>query len=348
MTIQKSTINFVISSLGYGGQEKVLLNLANHYSVNQEVHIFTNDFRYASRLIGNNNIKIINYKNSIQLYKFLKNKSVMFFGFGHKIFTVILLKAINYNRKNKIYLRFSENKYERKSIGGLSLFNLILSDLTLTLYDHLVVQNSGMKSLLISDYAIDKQKIKVIPNPVQDNYFSKIPLGVCNHLLFIGRLIEKKGILDFLRLIIKLGDSVTSTIIGDGPLRSFLEEEICKLKKGRVEYLPATNRIDYYLSKSTILILPSYSEGSPNVIIEACAVGIPSIAYDCLTGPREIIINNINGFIIELGNEEQLCEMTKKALKLKWNVREIKDSVSHHNIDIVAKQYESIIRNDSY
>lgn len=343
MIVQKTELNFVISSFGYGGQENVLIRLAQHYSTNYEVRIYCNDLTFKNRFCENDHIKIISYKNTFQLYLFLKNKSVMFFGFGHKIFTVILLKVFARNDNTKVFLRLSNNKYERKPNGILSFLSLFISNLTITIYDQIIVQNLDMKTLLIKDYELNENKVIVIPNPIPKNYFSKIPHQISNHLIFVGNLNDTKGLRDFLRLIIKFGKSVSSTIIGDGPLRAYLIDEISKLPDIKIDYIPFTNNIQNYLSKSTLFISPSYSEGSPNVIIEACAVGIPSVAYDCVTGPREIIIDKVNGFIVELGNEMHLFEATKKALYLQWNSTIIKRSVYHHRIDKIAEQYKSIM-----
>lgn len=338
-----TTLNFVISGFSYGGQERVLISLANYLSDRYEVCIYSNNELNSHRLINCNRINIIKYKNSIQLFNHLKNSPVMFFGFGHKILTVILLKTFAKNN-SRVLLRLSDNKYERKSNGIISFLNMIISDYTLSIFDEIIVQNLEMKHLLISDYAIDAQRVKVILNPIQESYFSITPLKVANNIIFIGRLVEEKGIRDFLGLLRKLGSSITSTVIGDGPLRSYLESEISNFPFNKIEYLPYTDKIDYYLSRSSALILPSYAEGSPNVVLEACAIGIPSVVYNTKTGSSEIIIDNLNGFKVELGNEIQLYELTKKTLERDWDFRQIKNSVSQHNIKTIAQQYERILK----
>lgn len=72
-------------------------------------------------------------------------------------------------------------------------------------------------------------------------------------------------------------------------------------------YKPVKNIEEKYLEAS-ILVMTSRTEGFGMVLIEAMAFGLPVIAYDCPVGPGSIITNNVDGYLIENGNEEQFIE----------------------------------------
>ena len=60
-----------------------------------------------------------------------------------------------------------------------------------------------------------------------------------------------------------------------------------------------------YIEGSKGLLLPSHWEGFPNVLIEAMTLAVPVIAYDCRTGPRDILQNGAAGLLVPSGDEDQ-------------------------------------------
>lgn len=67
---------------------------------------------------------------------------------------------------------------------------------------------------------------------------------------------------------------------------------------GRVEFHPATSRIDEWYRRAAIYVMGSRREGLPMVLIEAKARGLPIVSFDCPTGPKEIIRNGVDGFVV--------------------------------------------------
>ena len=100
------------------------------------------------------------------------------------------------------------------------------------------------------------------------------------------------------------------------------ESEIDPISKTSNNAIKANNSIEFvgyqsdirpWLAASDVFVFPSYREGFPNVVIEAGAMGVPSIVTD-INGSREIIINNENGCIIPPQDSNALYEMMKKFL----------------------------------
>ena len=143
-----------------------------------------------------------------------------------------------------------------------------------------------------------------------------------------------------MQIVDKLDFNCVFNIIGDGFMKKDLESwEPNSNPLVDVKIIASNDRIRDYYALSNLVVLPSYQEGSPNVLLEALAVGIPVVAYDCKTGPSEIIQQGVNGYLIPLGNIAEFVSKIKQALEQEWDVNVLKNSVVHHRADIVAKQY---------
>lgn len=137
-------------------------------------------------------------------------------------------------------------------------------------------------------------------------------------------------------------------ILGDGPLRKQIEDTVpCELMD-KVEFLGFQNNPYYYMCRASAFSLTSDYEGFPNVVIEALACGLPVIATNCKTGPREIIENAIDGWVVDRGDskavaiglENVLTKTTDEWNKLSVNARR---KAQLYRKDIIAKQYVQLI-----
>ncbi len=154
-----------------------------------------------------------------------------------------------------------------------------------------------------------------------------------NELLFVGRLdYEIKGLdllIDSLSYLNKFNQQWHLTIVGDGQGKENLIKEIQKKGlEGYISIIGFTDNVLSYYQKSSILLLPSRSEGFGLVVIEAMECGVPVISYET-DGPSEIIDNEIDGYLIKkydtesfakkieylLNNENERLKLSKNAIK---------------------------------
>ena len=131
-------------------------------------------------------------------------------------------------------------------------------------------------------------------------------------IISVGRLVEDKGydiLIDIWSIISKKYPNWILEVYGEGTERKNLENKIIKLGLEKSFLLKGVvkNIQDKYL-ESSIYVMTSRTEGFGMVLVEAMACGLPIIAFDVPTGPREIIKKN-NGFLVEFGN---INEMVKK------------------------------------
>ena len=136
---------------------------------------------------------------------------------------------------------------------------------------------------------------------------------------YVGRIDVDKGINELIEAFCRLNNEFSNTRL---ILVGHFESEIDPISKTSNNAIKANNSIEFvgyqndirpWLAASDVFVFPSYREGFPNVVIEAGAMGVPSIVTD-INGSREIIINNENGCIIPPQDSNALYEMMKKFL----------------------------------
>lgn len=116
---------------------------------------------------------------------------------------------------------------------------------------------------------------------------------------------------------------------------------------GRVEFHPATGRIDRWYGRASIYVMGSRREGLPMVLIEAKAHGLPIVSFDCPTGPREIVRPGLDGFLIS-GDGEAFADaaaslMTDAGLRRRMGEAAREDQRRRFSAEgVIGRWYELI------
>lgn len=162
-------------------------------------------------------------------------------------------------------------------------------------------------------------QVEHIPNGVDIGRFKPAPAaGNRQTITFAGRLDYMKGVHILLEGFKQLREemkNVQLTIIGDGPDR----ERLLNLAREKgisdaVNFCGEAAEIVPYLQKSSVFVLPSFSEGLSNVLLEAMACGLPVVATR-VGGTVDLIEDGVNGILIEPENSRQLYQALKKILQ---------------------------------
>lgn len=109
-------------------------------------------------------------------------------------------------------------------------------------------------------------------------------------LVSVGRLIPLKQLDDVITALAKLPDHVELVLVGEGPHKDFLKG-VAKAQgvDERVVFVGRQENPFSYVARADAFVMASRSEGFPNVLAEALLCGVPCIAADCTSGPREIL-----------------------------------------------------------
>lgn len=161
------------------------------------------------------------------------------------------------------------------------------------------------------DHTWARADIHAISNPTPFDIPPNMPGENSKTILAIGRLTHQKGFDILLKAWSKSLPHIPHDwklrIVGGGEDENILRELSSNLQiNDRTNFYPPTNEISKHYSDASFYCLSSRFEGLPMVLIEAQAYGLPIIAFDCETGPREIIEHLYNGQLVECGNIEAL------------------------------------------
>ena len=349
-------IAFLVHDIHFGGGgERVTANMANYFAAKgDQVNIVSISTRKTVNVFQINTLVHIDYLNidpdssnnlirKIQsvfaVKKYFERISDPIFILGIGTYPT-LLAALLPKHKNQIKIgcqhgSFASVKYLWSFLRRLfwRRLNMVVS---LTGYD--------VPKLLKLN-----KNVCVIPNSV--SFFPELPAALQNKtILSIGRIDYPKGydlLLKVFGPFCLLYQDWNLRIIGDGPLRKTIEATIKREGlTGRVSILPSTDKIIEEYLNASVFVMTSRTEGLPMVLLEAQACGLPIVAFDCETGPSEIVTNGENGYLIADYNIEkmsqQLSELAADFDKRRKFGENARNNVSRFFPDQVFTQWEKL------
>lgn len=139
-------------------------------------------------------------------------------------------------------------------------------------------------------------------------------------VLFASRLIAEKGLFEYVeaaRMLKERGIHATFQIAGspDTGNPSSISDEDLELwrREGAVDLLGHVENVDDLIAQSTMVVLPSYREGTPRILLEAAAMAKPIVATD-VPGCREVVDDGVNGYLVPVKSATALAEAIEKVL----------------------------------
>lgn len=344
-------ILLVIPTIKQGGAERVITELANQWSFdNHEIHlILLAEADHFYKLDKRITVHQLGFKNLGKIQKIIAETKVFFklrnlFKSERPDFVLSFMDKYNVltilaSRFLPIKIFISDRSSPNKKIST-SLY--LLKKGTYKFADGIIAQTALAKDIIYKNFY--NKNIKTIPNPIkQVMLYPEIKRE--DIIINVGRMVPEKGQKYLIDAFSKLQNPDWKLVIlGDGPLRIELESQIKKLSLENNIIIPgAVLNVDEWLARASIFAFSSISEGFPNALVEAMAAGLPSISFDCDAGPRDIITNSINGFLIETKNVNKLTEILNHLMydtKLRFNIGIQAQMISDKlDIKLIANEY---------
>jgi len=323
---------FVISSLEGGGAERVLSNLANHFS--------EKDFDVTVICLNQAPTKyVLAPKIKLKVLVDRRGKSDLFSRLKFAAVTFYRLIATLREEKPVCCISFMTSVNIWTGIACILLnIKYIISertspDYTLNTYSTWLqwisfqVYNKSKAVVLPAKAMEDGFKrnkrfrtlsnFKTIYNPV--NIFNQPSTKAVNDkpfILSVGRLDPDKCFDLIIAAYSRIPNQNIDLIIsGEGDCRTALTQQIEALKlTDRVKLIGFKSNLQDYYSQAKLFVMASRVEGYPNALVEAMSLGCPAIAMDCEFGPSEIINNGINGFLIKCEDVDALTHAMNELL----------------------------------
>ena len=215
-----------------------------------------------------------------------------------------------------IYARHAALDCSEQNIGPATV--RLLYGLYLCGNGQVVTVSNGLRQALADLVPWGGRRIRYCPNAVvteqllsaaQTPLLSGLP---AEFWLGVGRLIEPKGfhlLLDAYAMALGNAALPDLVIIGDGPQYVALTAQARRLGvEHRVHFTGFLSNPYPLIRHARLLILSSFHEGLPTVLIEALALGTPVLACDCETGPRELLDNGRLGQLVKVNDAPALAE----------------------------------------
>lgn len=358
---KKKKIIMLISDLSIGGAQRVFISLANYlYEKNYEVKILVQNLEnpiYKKEI--NKNIEVISLSaNSAKkmlpkMYNFYKNESCdACLPFSPEL-AVNLFIIRKFLKSNFLIIGRCINTLSFDYKYAKSFFRKYISKFLVKIFyhriDYVIAQSFGMKEDLIENFSFKDSKVFVINNPLSKQFEYEISNNVDllekNYdFLFVGRFEHQKGLKMLIDAFSKLDRDHNLALVGDGSEKNYLQDYILskKLSDNIIIEEYSEDIISIY-NRSRVLVLSSYYEGFPNVLIESIACGTPVVSYDMPSGADEIVEENINGYLVKYLDVDSLALSMNKAINKKWNYLDIKKTALKYSSDIILDQYIELI-----
>lgn len=168
---------------------------------------------------------------------------------------------------------------------------------------------------------VRKESIYVIPNPIGKQFLvnhGSNASSAHHTVVAMGRMGPEKGFDRLLTAFAKCAEGHpkwTLRIIGEGAERGHLQALAVDLKlESRIKLDTVTKEPEKVLRDSDLFVLSSHYEGFPMVLLEAMACGLPVISFDCLSGPREMIRDGIDGVLVPPDDVEALAKAMDRLM----------------------------------
>lgn len=317
-----------------GGMERVLANKANelvrrghqviilttdqqhkpaYFKMDTEIRCFDLAINYVEERGKSLFVKTLNYLNKQRVHKarlkdlLLKIRAdIVVSMFDHDATFLYSIRDGSRKVLEVHFSRFKRIQYSRRGVWGIADRWRSRQDVRLAeRYDRFVVLTEEDKR-----YWGNVSGIAVIPNANSFVSPRQAPL-TAKRVIAVGRYDYQKGFDELIEVwshVHKQYPDWRLDIFGRGPLRNELQRQIEVLHLDEVVSLrePVFQIENEYLT-SSILAMTSRYEGLPMVLLEAQVCGLPLVAYACKCGPKDIIRNGENGFLLEEYDKEGMA-----------------------------------------
>jgi len=238
---------------------------------------------------------------------------------------------------------------------------ILLDRITMKIANKIVAVSKRLEKLYIENERIPKEKITTVTNAVDlEPFEKKIDKEKIREELRIGRdtavvgivgdLVERKGhacLIEAARMLVKENDDVIFLIVGDGPLKDNLTENINDYSMSdHFMFTGHVKNVLHYVAAMDIFVLPSFAEGISRALMESMAMGLPAVCSG-IDGNLEAVVDGETGFIFPVNDHEALADrlhtlIQNKEVRLRMGRQARRAAEEKFDMRYLARQYETL------
>lgn len=367
---QPPAVLHLISSLGVGGAERMLVNLAKSFT---ELRPFTQIV-----VVMNDHIdrKLATELNSTSVPVYYLGRPP---GSKNPRYIFDLVKIIRAHHVNIIHSHNGGSKhwsmlcrvatFKTKLVFTFHHTEINMSFIDIMLHNAMIDTTIAISRAVARElHSLKIDRVAQIENGLPISLFQSIfpqPFGSKVKIISVGRLsLEKKGqdiLIRALKLCVDRGLDIDCTLVGtptagDSQTLPMLQGLVSSLQlTGRVHFLQGRSDVATLLGQADLFVLPSRHEGFGLALVEALAAGLPVIASNT-DGPADIISDGVDGLLFESGSDEQLAEKIEiliqspvlaRHLSINGRAKSTKYDISTMR-DRYFEVYQSLVSDDRY
>lgn len=212
----------------------------------------------------------------------------------------------------------------------------------------ILCQSEAARDAFVLHYGLDLDRLRVVPNWIDTEIYAPTNRQEGNdtnpavRVLYAGWIEDSKGVFDLLEAARRLDrDDYRLRFVGGGSRLSDLKQQVestdLSAEIDVAGWVPADSMADE-LGRADILVLPSYSEGMPNAVLQAMAAGLPVVATS-VGGIPELIGDTAAGILVAPGEVDELADaldrlIQSEELRASFGQNGRKAAVTRHSIDV--------------
>jgi glycosyltransferase involved in cell wall biosynthesis len=222
--------------------------------------------------------------------------------------------------------------------------------------DGIVAVSSGVAADMVRITGLPPERFTVIPNPVISPALFEMAAAPPDHpwlsekrlpvVLGVGRLTRQKDFPTLIEAFARIQTAIPSRLVllGEGRDRKDLEGLAVRLGVADSVDLPGFVDNPYaYLGRADLFVLSSVWEGSPNVLTEAMGLGVPVVAADCPSGPREVLDGGRIAPLVPMGDPAAMADAMAAVLAKPPERSVLQGAVSAFTVDESARAYLELL-----
>jgi glycosyltransferase involved in cell wall biosynthesis len=362
-------IAIFIDALGYGGAERMMLNLAGGIAdtgVAVDLVLVRAKGAFISAIPAN--VRMVDLKGgrvmrsipALASYLRRERPTALLAALTH-VNVAATLATFLAGRRNRLVIS-ERTTISREAAEVRAFSNRVAYWLVPWVYpctDGIIAVSQGAAEDLARFCRMPIERIAVVNNPVVSAALLRRAAEPLEHpwfaageppvILGVGRLNPEKEYDALIRAFAELAPRrhARLMILGDGTERPALEALIDELGLRDRVLLPGFVANPYaYMSRAAVVVLSSRWEGSPNVLVEAMACGTPVVATDCRSGPAELLEGGQLGPLVPVGDVTAMAAAIEQALDAPVPPDELKQRAGMFSVAHAAEDYLRVLLGD--